>query len=146
MTNSDFTTTIVVDQTPGEVFNAVNNVKGWWQGEIQGTTDKLNDEFTYRMKDFHFSKQKLIDVVPDKKVVWLVTDSKLNFLKNKSEWTGTKISFEISRRDNKTELLFKHIGLLPDIECYGSCSNGWTKLIKHSLLSLIRSGKGKEVF
>jgi Activator of Hsp90 ATPase homolog 1-like protein len=146
MATSNFTTTILVDQTPKEVFNAVNNVSGWWQGEVEGSTDKLNDEFTYRMKEFHFSKQKLVEVIPDKKVVWLITESKLNFLKDKSEWTGTKISFEISKEGNKTQLRFTHQGLVPEIECYGDCSNAWGQLIEQSLFSLITTGKGKKVF
>jgi uncharacterized protein YndB with AHSA1/START domain len=143
---SNFTTTFFVKQTPAEVFNAINNVSGWWQGEIEGSTGNLNDEFTYRMKEFHFSKQRLIEVVPGKKIVWLVIDSNLNFIKNKSEWTGTKIIFEISEINNKTQLRFTHLGLVPEIECYGGCSNGWAKLIQESLFSLITTGKGKEVF
>jgi uncharacterized protein YndB with AHSA1/START domain len=146
LTTADFITTFFVNQTPTEVFNAVNNVRGWWQGEIEGSTNKLDDEFSYRMKDFHFSKQRLIEVVPDKKVVWLVTHSKLTFLKSQSEWTGTKISFDIAEINNKTQLRFTHTGLVPAIECYGSCSNGWSKLIQESLLSLIITGKGKNVF
>ncbi len=146
LTILDFTTTFFVDQTPAEVFSAINNVRGWWQGEVEGSTDKLDDEFTYRMKDIHFSKQRLIEVVPDKKVIWLVTDSKLNFLKNKSEWTGTKIGFDISEINNKTQLRFTHTGLVPTIECYGSCSKGWSKLIQESLLSVVTTGKGKNVF
>jgi hypothetical protein len=141
-----FTTTFFVDQTPAQVFNAVNNVRGWWQGEIEGSTDKPGDEFSYRMKDFHFSKQRLIELVPDTKVVWLVTDSKLNFLKKVDEWTGTKIIFEIAEINNKTQLRFTHHGLFPDVECYGACSNGWSKLIQESLLSLVTTGKGKNVF
>jgi hypothetical protein len=146
MKTSNFTTTILVDQTPKEVFTAVNNVSGWWQGAIEGSTNKLNDEFTYRMLDFHFSKQKIVELIPDKKVVWLVTESKLNFIKNKSEWTGTKISFEISKQNNKTQLRFTHLGLVPEIECYGGCSGAWGDLIQKSLFSLITTGKGIKVF
>jgi hypothetical protein len=146
MTSSNFTTTFFVNQTPTEVFNAINNVHGWWQGEIEGGTNKLNDEFTYRMEEVHFSKQKLVEVIPGKKIVWLVTDSKLNFIKDKSEWTGTKIIFEISEINNKTQLRFTHSGLVPKIECYDACSNAWGQLIQESLFSLITTGKGKKVF
>ena len=146
MTTTDYTTTISVDQSPKEVFNAINNVRGWWQGEIKGNTDKLNEEFTYRVEDIHFSKQKLVEVIPSKKVVWLVTDSKLNFIEDKTEWTGTKIIFEISEVKNKTQLRFTHVGLAPEIECYDACSNAWGALIQKSLFSLITTGKGVKVF
>jgi len=146
MTTTDFTTSILVDQSPKEVFNAINNVSGWWQGEIEGSTNKLNDEFTYRMEDIHFSKQKVVEVIPNKKVVWLITESKLNFAKDKSEWTGTKVSFEISEINNKTQLRFKHLGLVPKFECYNECSNAWSQLIQESLFSLITTGKGKKIF
>ena len=143
---TDFTTTIVVDYSPKEVFNAINNVRGWWQGEITGESDKLNDTFEYRMKDFHFSKQQVVEFIPNEKIVWLVTDSSLNFTKNKNEWTNTKIIFEISEINNRTQLRFTHLGLVPAFECYGDCSNGWEQLIHESLFSLITTGKGTNVF
>jgi len=146
MNTSDFKTTFLVDQTPEEVFSAINNVADWWQGEIKGASKKLNDEFTYRMKDLHFSKQKVVELIPNKKVVWLVTESKLTFTKDKSEWTGTKICFEISKAKNKTRVSFTHLGLVPEFECYGDCSNAWTQLVQKSLSSLISTGKGKKVF
>jgi Activator of Hsp90 ATPase homolog 1-like protein len=142
---SDFTTTILVDQTPQEAFNAINNVRGWWTGEpgAEGNTDKLGDEFTYRYKDIHYSKQKITELIPGKRIVWLVTDSKLNFTRDKSEWTGTKISFEIAGRGDKTEIRFTHIGLAPDIECYSDCSNAWSSYINSSLQNFITKDKVK---
>lgn len=146
MSTADFTTSILVDQTPKEVFDAINHVHGWWQGKINGNTDKLNDEFTYQMGAFHFSKQKLAEVIPGKRVVWLVTDSELNFVKTKNEWTGTRIIFDISEKNNKTLLRFSHLGLIPGQECFADCSNAWSLLIQQSLFSLITTGKGKQVF
>ena len=143
MKTSDFTTILSVDQTPEQAFNAINNVRGWWSEEIEGSTDKLNDEFTYHYKDVHYCKMKLIEVIPDKEVVWLVMDNYFNFTKDKSEWTGTKISFEISKRDNKTQLRFTHEGLVPEYECFNMCSDAWGSYINGSLRSLIETGKGR---
>ena len=141
-----FTTTFFVDQTPKEVFNAINNVSDWWQGEIKGNSKKLNDEFEYRMLDFHYSKQKLVEVVPGEKVVWLVTDSNLSSNNDRQEWNGTKIIFEIKEINGKTQLHFTHMGLVPKFQCYGDCSVAWEMLLQQSLVSFIATGKGKKVF
>ena len=82
---TDFTTTIIVDQTPEEVFNAINNTRAWWSGEIEGSTGKLNDEFIYQYKDFHLSTQRIVEMIPGKKVVWLVTESQINYVEDKRE-------------------------------------------------------------
>ena len=146
MSNTDFSTTIEVSQSAAAVYSAVNNVRGWWQGEIEGNTDQLNDEFSYRMKTVHYSKQAIVELIPNEKVVWQVTDSLLSFTQNKTEWTGTKISFEISEHNGRTQLRFTHHGLIATLECYGGCSNGWQRLIQESLFSLITTGEGTNVF
>lgn len=143
MNNQDFTTTIIVDQTSKEAFDAINNVRGWWSEDIEGGTSKLNDEFTYKAKDLHRCTMKLIEVVPNKKVVWLVLDNYFNFTKDQTEWIGTKIIFDISEQDNKTQIRFTHLGLIPQYECYEICFNAWTNYITSSLLNLITTGKGQ---
>jgi hypothetical protein len=143
MSNQDFTTTFTVDQTPKEAFVAINNVRGWWSGEIDGGTNKLGDEFTYRYEDIHRSKQKITELIPDKKVVWHVLDSYLNFAKDKTEWNGTDIIFDISKKGDKTQVRFTHVGLVPEIECFDNCSNAWGFYVKGSLRSLIAKGKGE---
>lgn len=143
MDTADFTAMLLVDQTPKEVFDAITNVRGWWSEEIEGNTSKLNDEFKYHYKDVHISKMKLIEVIPEKKVVWLVTDNYFSFTKDKSEWTGTKVIFEISRQGDKTKLQFTHLGLVPEYECFEACREGWSTYILRSLNSLITTGKGQ---
>ena len=142
MENQNFTTSLLADQTPKEVFNAINNVRGWWSEDIEGGTRKLNDEFTYHYKDVHISKMKLIEVIPNKKIVWLVMGNHFNFTKDKNEWKGNKIIFEISEKDNKTQLQFTQLGLVPEYECFDICRDAWSNYVKNSLRSLITTGKG----
>lgn len=142
MTIPEFTITLLVDQTPKEVFNAINHVRGWWSEEIEGGTAKLNDAFTYHYEDLHYCQMKLIEVVPNKKVVWFVKYNYFKFTKDKTEWTGTTISFDIAEKNGKTQLRFTHHGLVPEFECYTICSNAWSHYIQQSLLSLITTGKG----
>ncbi|HUD56243.1 MAG TPA: SRPBCC domain-containing protein [Terracidiphilus sp.] len=143
MKQQNFTSSITVDQTSEEVFKAINNVRGWWSGEIEGNTDKLGGEFTYRYKDMHRSKQKIKEFIPGKRIVWHVTDAELGFVKNKTEWKGTDIIFEIARKGGKTELRFTHAGLVPAFECYGGCSGAWGALVETNLRKLITTGKNQ---
>ncbi len=143
MKTQNFSASFQVDQTSKKVFDSINNVRGWWSEEIEGGTQKLNDEFTYHYKNVHFSKMKLIEVVPNKKVVWKVLSNYFNFTKDKSEWTSTKIIFEIAEKNGKTQLDFTHEGLTPEYECYEACYDGWTNYIKKSLYNLVTKGKGQ---
>lgn len=146
MIKQSFTTSITVDNSAADVFNAINNVGAWWHGEVKGGAQKPDDEFEYRFEHFHYSKQKVAELIPGKKIVWLVTDSKLSFTKDQSEWTGTRIIFEIEEVNGKTQVRFTHEGLVPAFECYDDCSNGWSMLMQKSLFSLLTKGEGVEVF
>jgi hypothetical protein len=147
MKTKNFTTTIVVDQTPQEAFDAINDVRGWWSGEIEGRTDVLGAEFTYSYKRAHRTTQKITELVPGKKIVWHVTKSEINFVRDTSEWDGTDIVFEIaskrSESGQKTEIRFTHVGLVPTVECYDGCAGAWGFYVNESLRRFIAKGKGQ---
>lgn len=143
MSATGFTTSIKVDQSSKEVFDAVTNVRGWWSEEIEGNTAQLNDVFDYHYEDIHRCKIKLIEVIENEKIVWLIEKNYFKFTEDKTEWTGTKPTFEISEKDEKTELKFTHFGLVPEYECFEICRDSWTNYIQNSLRKLITTGKGE---
>lgn len=143
MKEQDYTHVITVNATAQEAFKNINSIKKWWTENLEGNSEKLGDEFTVRFGDVHTSTQKLVEVIPGKKIVWLVTDSQLNFIKDKQEWTGTKIRFEIVEKDNKTTIRFTHHGLVPEIECFDACSKAWGDYINNSLHNLVNTGEGQ---
>jgi uncharacterized protein YndB with AHSA1/START domain len=140
-TGTDFTVTMRVDGRPEEVFAAIDDVRGWWSGEIRGETDRVGAEFEYRYADVHRSVQRVTERVPGTKLVWRVVDSDLSFLVHRSEWTGSEIVFELTDRGGQTEIRFTHRGLNPQSECYGACSSGWGALITRNLRGLIATGE-----
>lgn len=142
MEQKDYTTSIIVRLPALKVFDAINDVTKWWTENLEGSSKKLNDEFTVRFGEVHYSKQKLTELIPGKKIVWLITDSRLNFIQNKQEWTNTSISFVISSQNGQTVVQFTHHGLVPAIECFDACSNAWAGYINGSLFKWISSGKG----
>jgi hypothetical protein len=142
MKTQDYTAVITVNNSIKDTFNAINHVSEWWTDDLTGSSQKLNDEFSVRFADVHMTSQKIIEFVPDKKLVWLVTASKLNFIKDTEEWKNTKIIFDLSRQGDKTEIHFTHVGLLPEVECFKDCSKGWDYYIKGSLYKLLTEGKG----
>jgi hypothetical protein len=86
---------------------------------------------------------RVTEFIPGKKVVWRVLDNYFNFTEDKSEWKDTEISFEISRKSNKTEVRFAHLGVVPEYECFDVCSNACGSYINGSLRSLITTGTGQ---
>jgi hypothetical protein len=143
MKTKNFTTRILVDQTPQEAFDAINDVRGWWSGEVEGRTDVLGAEWTYSYETLHRTTQKVTELVPGKKIVWQVKDGEISFVRDKSEWDGTEIVFEIAKRGDKTEVRFTHVGLVPSIECYDGCSGAWGFYVNERLKSFIAKGKGE---
>lgn len=142
MSAQNFTKVIVVDKPASTAFAAINNPRAWWGKEIEGQTDKAGEEWTYRYKDMHLSRHKTAELVPNRKVVWDVVDSEMNFLKDKTEWAGTSIVFDIAEKGGRTEVRFTHIGLVPDVECFDICTDAWSGLMGGSLKGLIEDGKG----
>lgn len=142
MNTTNLSYTYTVNASPEKVYNAINNVRGWWSQAIVGDTDKLGAEFKYAYKDMHRSTQKITELTPGKRVVWEVTDSYLSFIENKSEWNGTKVVFDIVPAGDKTELRFSHVGLTPQSQCYTMCYEGWGMYVNDSLKKLIETGTG----
>lgn len=143
MKSKSFTTSIVVNKTTKEVFDAILNPRAWWSPEITGSTDKLNEVFDYHFEDIHKCKVRVVELIANKKVVWHILENDFSFTKDKTEWVNTKVIFEIDKVDGKTRLTFTHDGLVPEYECYDSCYQGWTHYITSSLKKYITTGTGE---
>ena len=146
MKSKSYGTSIEVTADPADVFDRINAVPKWFKDKgFEGSSTKLNDEFIFCYGDgdhAHYSKQRLAEFIPAKKVVWLVTDSKINWIpNNKEEWTNTKMVFELNAKGDKTVLNFTHEGLVPELNCYPDTVLGWDMIIKDWLFNFITNSK-----
>ncbi len=143
MTNTSFSSTILVDKPIEHAFRSIQNFRGWWSEEIEGQTDKTGEIFFYHYKDVHLCKIQLTEVMPDKKLVYQVIENEFNFTKDKTEWINTRLIFELSAENSKTRIVFTHEGLTPAYECYPVCQDAWSSYIQGSLKDFIETGTGK---
>ena len=142
-TANNFTSTITVNATAAEAFDAIKNFRAWWSEDIEGATDNPGETFFYHHKDLHLCKIKLVEMIQAERLVYEVVANQFSFTKDKTEWTGTKLVFEIGEQDGKTTVKFTHEGLVPEYECYNICRDAWTGFIQKSLKALIDTGKGE---
>lgn len=142
MSPSNYIRTFSLGRAPHQVFDAICNVTAWWTIDVDGGTRAVGDEFTVQFGDVHLTKQRITEVVPAKRIVWLVTESHLPWLADKKEWKGTTIVFDITATPQGSQLTFTHIGLTPQVECFEQCEKGWDYFIGTSLLQLITEATG----
>ena len=141
MANKSFHTTIQVNASPEETIKKIGQVNKWWAKNVNGKSENLHDNFTVDFGTTWVDFQ-ITELVPNKKVVWKVTDCNLEWIQNKKEWKGTNVVFEISENKNASQIDFTHFGLIPSFECYEDCKTGWTEHVTESLVNFINNGNG----
>ena len=120
MNKQDYNCTFTVSATPGQVFDSICRVSSWWTENTEGNTNKAGDIFTVRFGKT-YSTFCIMEMIPNGKIVWLVTDSHLEFLNDKEEWNNTSLDFEITASAEGTTMSMTHLGLVPGIECFDDC-------------------------
>lgn len=140
MNDQSLSIAFTVDEDPDQVFAAINDVRSWWAGDIDGITDKIGSEFTYTYEDMHRSTQRITDLVPGRLVTWRVVEGSIRFVDDETEWTNTVIRFDITPRGPRTEVRFTHVGLVPDSQCFDSCSTAWSHYVGTSLRNRVSGG------
>lgn len=115
LVKTNYSVSIDVTISRDQVFShLIHDIPKFWPEDFKGESSKLNDEFIFTSEGGHYSKNKIAELVPNEKVVWLVTESIRptdNF-----DWTGTKMIFELSPLDNGTQIEFTYDGFIFDHE------------------------------
>jgi len=139
-TTANYSVSIELAKSPNDVFSHLINLKKWWPEDFEGEDIKLNSEFVFTMGDSHYSKNKVVEFVPGKKLVWLATEGIRKT--DNFEWTGTKMIFELTPKGNHTQLKFTYDGVVLENE-----SDRLVQIcdmtVKEMFYNFIVNGKGK---
>ncbi|AIJ46694.1 activator of HSP90 ATPase [Comamonas testosteroni TK102] len=125
----------------GDVYQAISSVAGiagWWTREMSASTGPevaMSARFTDQ--DGRELGKICFDLVRHKtehSVHW-------RFTEGPEEWIGTEATFELSRQDGYTILLFGHRNWRETVEFTAHCSMKWAVFLL-SLRALTETGKG----
>lgn len=141
MKAQDYSADIGASVSAREAFEKIGRVSEWWTKNVTGRSTRLGDTFTVRFGET-FVDFEIAELLLDKKVVWMVSDCNLHFVKDKKEWKGTRVVWELLSGAEKTIVRMTHRGLVRGIECYDNCVKGWNFYFRDSLLKLLVQGKG----
>jgi len=142
MEKKDFTSSISTKISANEAIKMISNVPEWWGITFTGDSKIQGDNFIVKMGGDSYFNFTVTELIPGKRVVWLVTDCNMPWYSDKKEWANTRLIFDLDEQNDITTLNFTHEGLTPDVECYKDCEPGWTHWIKTSLFSYLTTGKG----
>ena len=115
----------------GDVFQALSSVAGiagWWTREMSA---RFTDQSGRELGKICFD---LVRQDIEHSVRWRFTDGP-------EEWIGTEATFELSRQDGYTILLFGHRNWRETVEFTAHCSMKWAVFLL-SLKALAETGKG----
>jgi len=143
--STNYTHEIIVSNTPEKTFIALTaGFNKWWTTDCNFIS-KVRDKITFKFGTSYWV-MLAINLIP-KRLVELecieahhVHDGLPSSILN--EWKGSKLIWEIHRQEDKTKIVFTHEGLVPSLECYKICEQGWDYFFVNSLQQYLDTGEG----
>lgn len=133
--------TLEVTKTANEVFSHLIDLRQWWLEDFEGEELDLNTEFILKTGDGHFSRNRVIEFEPSKKLTWIATESLRK--SDNYDWSGSKFIFEIALHGNNTQLKFTYDGVVFENE-YDILVKVCDLAIKEKFYDFIVNGKTKQ--
>lgn len=143
--NQNYRNSLVIKANPAAVYAALTTsegLRGWWTGECEvagNVGGAIHVRFARTQKEFRIERLE-----PGREVRWacVVAHIAADKLTHKDEWVGTQMVFVLQPQGAEhTRLEFEHVGLVPSLECFGMCHDGWQYYLG-SLRQFVETGAG----
>ncbi len=125
-----------INKNPKIVYDAVTTSEGivnWWTTEAI-VKPEINSIAEFKFGDKYHNKMKITNLLENKLIEW-------ECLEGDEEWMGTKFSFELKDKGEKSILKFKQYNWREETEFFASCNFHWGFYLQ-SLKDYCETGKG----
>jgi Activator of Hsp90 ATPase homolog 1-like protein len=137
----DYKCTVNAKVSAEEAYRKVARVSDWWNQRSTGETQKAGDTFRVNFGET-WVEFDVVESVPNKRLVWHVTDCNLHSFKDRTEWKDTSVTWDLTTENDTTTVTMSHVGLTPAVECFKACEAGWNFHVGESLLKLLTEDRG----
>ena len=137
----DYQYTVNANVSAEEAYRKVACVSEWWNQRSTGKTQVLGDTFKVDFGET-WVEFEVIEAMPNRRMVWRVTDCDLHFVRDRKEWKDTRVVWDLETRNGTTSVTMTHAGLTPGVECFNACQAGWNFHLGESLLRLLTEDRG----
>ena len=143
--NINYSREITVSCTTSESYQALTtDFDKWWTTSCNSVS-AVGDIITFRFGSTYWVMR--VNILVSDKFVELecikahhVHEGLPSSILN--EWKGTILKWEIRKLGKKTKIAFVHEGLVPSLNCYEVCEQGWDNFFVKSLKKYLDTGKG----
>ena len=111
----------------------VDGLAGWWTNQTDGDATE-GGTVRFRFGDKGGFDMKVLDAVPNERVLWQVVDGP-------PEWVDTTVAFDLTQVDGRTKVLFTHAGWREPVDFMHHCSTKWATYLM-SLKAMVETGTG----
>ena len=143
--NTSYTREITVANTADAAYRALtSDFDKWWTTSCDSISE-TGDIITFRFGPAYWV-MRAINLIPDRLVELECIEAHhvheglpASILQ---EWEKTRLEWEIVAQGENTRIMFVHEGLLPSLDCYEVCVQGWDYFFSSSLKQYLDTGKG----
>ena len=142
---SDYSNTINVFNTPEAAYQALtSHFNKWWTTGCNSISD-VGDTITFRFGETYWI-MRASKLIPNQ-LIELECIEAYHIHEGLSEsiareWEGTVLKWEIINEDDFTKISMVHQGLIPSLDCFEVCEQGWDHFFTGSLKQYLDTGNG----
>lgn len=143
--NDSYTREIIVSSTPEAAYLALTTgFNKWWTTGCNPISE-TGDKITFRFGPSYWV-MRVNNLIPDNYLelecleAHHVHEGLPSSILN--EWEGTRLKWEILEQGEKIKIVLVHEGLVPSLECYEVCEQGWDYFFVNSLKQYLDTGEG----